>query len=99
MAELNTPPPIDPDIQALVGQQVVIDTDSSFVYIGLLVKVGREFLTVSDVDVHETADSKSTKEQYAHDARRLGSRSNRQVTYIRMARVLSISKLDDIVQF
>jgi hypothetical protein len=101
MAENTTPPKgsADADVQGLIGEQIVVDTDSTYIYIGTLEKVGRDFLALSHVDVHETSDSKSTKEQYAHEARKLGSRSNRELTYVRMARVLSISRLDDVIQF
>jgi hypothetical protein len=83
----------------LKGMQIVVDTDSSFVYVGTLEESGSDYLALSSVDVHDTADSKGTKEQYAHEARKLGARSNRNLTYVRLARVLSISKLDDIIVF
>ena len=88
-----------PEIQALVGRQVVLDTDSSYIYIGLLEKVGADYLTMVNVDVHETADSKTTKESYAHETKRLGTRNNRKLTYIRAARVVSLAALDDIISF
>ena len=91
-----TPPE---ELQNLLNKQVVIDTDSSYMYVGTLESIGSDFLALSNVDVHDTADSKSTKEQYAHEARKLGARFNRKLTYVRVARVLSISKLDDIIQF
>jgi hypothetical protein len=87
------------DLEPLIGQQVVVDTDSSYVYIGELESVGADYLVLSKVDVHDTGDSKSTKEHYTHEAKKLGNRSNRSLTYVRLARVLSISKLDDIVVF
>ena len=83
----------------LKGKQIVVDTDSSYVYVGTLEEWGSDYLAMVDVDVHDTADSKGTKEQYAHEARKLGTRSNRHLTYIRLARVLSISKLDDVIVF
>ena len=87
------------DLEPLIGVQVVVDTDSSYVYIGILESVGSDYLALSSVDVHDTGDSKSTKEHYAHEAKKLGNRNNRTLTYVRLARVLSISKLDDIVVF
>jgi hypothetical protein len=87
------------ELEHLIEKQIVVDTDSSLIYIGLLEKVGRDYLTVADVDVHDTADSKSTKESYAHETKKLGARTNRKYTYIRLARVVSISALDDIISF
>jgi hypothetical protein len=96
---MATPYEPPPEIQAMLGRQVVIDTDSSFVYIGTLESAGGDYFGLSNVDVHDTGDSHSTKEHYTHETRKLGSRSNRKLTYVRAARVLSISKLDDIVVF
>src|SRR4051794_31436981 len=90
---------VPPEITDMIGQQVVIDTDSSYIYVGLLESAGRDYLGVVNVDVHDTGDSKSTKEHYAHEARKLGARSNRTLTYVRLARVVSISKLDDVIVF
>jgi len=87
------------EIAALVGKQIVVDTDSSYIYVGTLESAGEDYLALSNVDVHDTKDSKTTKEQYAHETRKLGSRSNRKLTYVRLTRVLSISKLDDILVF
>ena len=87
------------ELDSLVNRQIVIDTDSSQIYIGLLEKVGRDYLVVADVDVHDTSDSKSTKESYAHETKKLGTRTNRKLTYVRLARVVSVSALDDIINF
>lgn len=87
------------ELEGLVGKQVVVDSDSSLIYIGMLEKAGRDYLVLGDVDVHDTADSKSTKESYAHETRKLGTRTNRKLTYVRLARIVSISALDDIISF
>jgi len=96
MHNLQEPPP---EIKALVGQLVVIDTDSSFVYVGTLESAGSEYFTLTQVDVHDTTDCKTSKELYVHEAKRLGMRENRKLTYLRTERVLSISKLEDIITF
>lgn len=88
-----------PELAALIGKQVVVDTDSAYVYIGLLDRVGPDFLTLLNVDVHDCTESRSTKEQYAHEAISVGERFNRNATIIRLVRVVSISKMDDIVRF
>jgi hypothetical protein len=57
------------EIVAMYGRQVVVDTDTSYIYVGLLEQVGAEYLSLSGVDVHDTSDSKSTKEAYAHETK------------------------------
>ena len=88
-----------PEITDMIGHQVVVDTDSSYIYVGVLECAGSDYLGIVNVDVHDTADSKSTKEHYTHEARKLGARTNRNLTYVRLARVVSISKLEDVIVF
>jgi hypothetical protein len=88
-----------PEIKALIGSQVVMDTDSAYIYVGMLESIGSDYFALSNVDVHDTTDSKSTKEHYAHESKKLGSRANRKLTYVRIDRVVSIAKLDDIITF
>lgn len=88
-----------PELQALLHQQIVVDTDSSYIYIGRLEAITADHLSLSDVDVHDTGDSKATKDGYAHEVRKLGLRSNRKAVLVRTARMLSISKLDDVIKF
>lgn len=87
------------EMQALLNQQIVVDTDSSYVYIGRLAAVGNDYLTLADVDVHDTGDSKSSKEYYAHEACKLGPRPNRKEVLVRLERILSVSRMEDIVRF
>ena len=85
--------------QALIGQIVVVDTDSRFVYLGTLDRVEEHFLIMKDVDAHERGESPSTKEQYIMDAKKFGVTPNRKEVSVRKVLVVSISKLDDILGF
>ena len=87
------------ELDQLIGKQIVIDTDSAYVYIGVLEKIGADYLALSSVDVHDTSDSNTTKESYAHETKKLGARSNRKHTLVRIPRILSISLLEDIISF
>ena len=79
-----------------LGKQIVIDTDSSFIMLGTLVRIDRDYLTLEDADVHDTNDASSTKDQYVMQAHKLGLRSNRGGARIRLARVVSISLFSDV---
>jgi len=96
MSKAYVPPP---ELAELIGKQVVVDTDAPYIYIGLLDRVGPDFLSLLNVDVHDCTDSRSTKEQYAHEALSVGERFNRAATIVRLPRVVSISKMDDIIRF
>ncbi len=82
-----------------IGQDVVVDTDSLFVYLGTLARVDDQFIVLSDADVHDRRESPSTKEQYIMDAKRFGIKPNRREVSIRKALVVSVSRLDDVILY
>ncbi len=86
-------------IAEFIGCQVVIDTDSSYVYIGNLESAGVDYFVMTNLDVHDTADTKTSKEYYTHETKSIGPRVNRKKTLVRAARVISICKLDDVISF
>ncbi len=83
----------------LVGRDIVIDTDSSFVYVGRLEGVDDHFVAMSTVDVHDMKDSRVTKEIYVLEAVKYGLRANRKVVYVAKGRILSVSLLEDVVRY
>lgn len=91
--------PVPPEIAELIGTQVVVDTDSSYIYIGNLDAAGSDFLVLTNLDAHDMADTKTTKEFYVHETKQLGTRTNREKTYVRLTRVVSLCKLEDVITF
>ena len=89
-------PPDATGLDDYLGKQVVVDTDSQLIIIGTLVGADRHYLTLEDVDVHDASDSSSTKDNYIMESHKLGLRSNRGGAKVRLARVVSISLLDDV---
>ncbi len=91
-----------PDIEAwqnYVGCEVVIDTSSSFLYIGRLSSVDEWFVTLEGVDVHDRAEGPSTKERYIMETRKGGIRANRKHVAVRKSMIVSFSRLDDVVVY
>jgi len=86
-------------LKLLLNQNIVVDTDSHFVYLGNLVRADPEFLCLGHVDAHEVTSSTLSKEKYVHEARNIGVRPSRDYTFVPMARVVSISRLDDVKKF
>ena len=84
---------------ALVGQVVVVDTNSSFVYLGTLDRIDDQFLILKDVDAHDRNEGPSTKEQYVMDTKRFGVKASRKEVSVRKAMVVSVSRLDDVVTY
>lgn len=83
----------------LVGQVVVVDTDSAFVYLGTLVRVEDHFVVLADVDAHDRHESTSTKEQYIMECRRFGVKPNRKEVSVRKSVVVSVSRLSDVITY
>ena len=95
-------PPADRTPEALrelLGTIVVVDTDAPFIYLGRLEGADSEFLRLGQVDAHEIGKASLSKERYVHEARNIGVRSNRKCTWVNLARVLSISRLEDVLTF
>ena len=87
------------ELKEYMGQAVVLDTATSLIYIGHLAEVGEAFLTLKDVDVHDINEGKSTKELYALEARKFGIKKNRTQVKVRIDVIISISLLDDIIEY
>jgi len=82
-----------------VGQTVVVDVDGPVVYLGRLAAVSGEFLLMEDVDVHNLGDSATSRERYVIEAKKLGIRPNRKQAQVRLARVVGVSRLEDVIEF
>jgi small nuclear ribonucleoprotein (snRNP)-like protein len=87
------------DWGAYLGKAVVVDTDSSFLYIGTLKGMDDTFLRLQEADVHDSRETSTTKEQYAINARRNGVRPNRKEVAVRKKTVVSVSLLEDVILY
>ena len=85
--------------EKLIGEVIVVDTDSSFIYTGTLESVDDRFITMADADVHDMGDSRVTKEIYAIETMKLGVRSNRKRVHVMLSHIVSVSRLDDVVKY
>jgi hypothetical protein len=81
----------------LIGQIVVLDVAAPFVYVGTLKTIDASYLVLTDADVHDLRDSESTRELYLLSSARDGVRRNRLEVTVRCDAVLSVSKLEDVV--
>ncbi len=87
------------NLEKHLKQKVVLDTRSSWVYIGVLEAVTGNCAVLSDVDVHYTKDSRTSKEYYVLESKSTGVKSNRNSVYVNLDYVVSFSSLDDVKQF
>jgi small nuclear ribonucleoprotein (snRNP)-like protein len=82
-----------------IGKEVVLDTRAPIVYLGRLERADEHFFVLADVDVHDMADGHSTKERYILESKKHGVRKNRNAVLVRRDEVVSLSKLEDVVEF
>lgn len=86
-------------ISHLIGETVVVDTDSEWIYIGVLKAVTPDALQLGEADAHSGGDSSSTKEVYIYETLQNGLQVNRHETFVNLGRVLSVSPLSAIRRF
>ena len=86
-------------MEELKGKEVVIDTDTSYIYVGILVDIRDDCFVMEKGDVHDRNDLQMSKEKYILETRRFGVKENRKRTYILKERVVSISILEDVLEF
>lgn len=87
------------EVLAYRNQDVVVDTTSHFVFIGKLLECTDHFLTLGDADVHDRRESPSMNEKYIIDARKYGIRRNRRRVHVRVKEVISLSLLEDVIEY
>lgn len=80
----------------LIGHVVVLDMSSSYVCLGTLVGVDRDFFVLRDADLHDFRDSPASREVYVYDSARLGIRRNRASVLIRRAEVVAVTRFTDV---
>ena len=87
------------EIEHLVGKEVVLDTRGPIVYLGTLTAVGKWFLTLTEADVHDLADTTTSKEVYIMETAKHGVRKNRAEVFVRNSEVVSLSALESVVRY
>ncbi len=86
-------------MQELIGKEVVVDTSTSFIYLGILEEIRDDCLILSSVDVHDRNDIEISKEKYVLDTRRFGIKENRRKVFVIRDRVVSLSEIEDVIKF
>ncbi len=86
-------------LEKYIKQKIVVDTSSSWVYIGVLEEILAGCLVLSAVDVHDSGETTTSRERYVLDSKTTGIKANRDRVYINLAYVVSFSPLEDVKYF
>ncbi len=89
----------DDHLEELLHKLVVIDTDSQFIYIGTLAAQTPTAILLTDVDVHYMSDAQTSREVYLMESAKFGVRANRKKTTLMKSMVLSVSLLEDVIEY
>lgn len=81
----------------VIGEKIIIDTNTSYIYLGKLLTCNDWFITLEDVDVHDQKEGSATKEQYINEVAKTGIKTNRKRVMIRKDQIISFSRLDDVI--
>ena len=84
-------------VQLLIGQEVVLDVASPYIYLGTLTGEDHRYLFLENADVHDLRDTTTTRELYVVEARKHGIHGNRARVLVRTAEVVSLSALADVL--
>lgn len=79
------------------GDQVVVDTRSTYVVLGVLRGEDGRCLMLEDADVHDLRDTQTNREHYIVEARRHGIRVNRKKVLVLLEEVVAVSRLEDVL--
>jgi hypothetical protein len=83
-------------LDALVGQDVIVDTDARFSYLGRLAAAGKDLIELEDVTIYDAEDARFPAEQYLVECVRFGRTTSRDRLWIPCQRVVAVSRLSDI---
>lgn len=86
-------------LRELVGKEVVVDTRSSWMYIGRLEAVRPDCLLLADVDVHDGNESSLPRERYVLTSCETGIKANRRSVYVSLEYVVSVSLLAEVIRY
>ena len=89
-------PPAEHALDGLLNQVVVLDTQGPLIYSGTLVGITPDYLQLTEADVHDSNDSRTSKDLYLVETRELGVRANRAQVLVARRHIISMSRLADV---
>jgi len=84
-------------LEELQGQVVVVDLRSHYVCLGTLERVHDLYLELSDADLHDLRDTRTSRENYIASSLNTGIKRNRRRLLLARNDVVAISRIEDVV--
>ena len=86
-------------LKDFIGKEVVLDTKGPLVFIGRLASADDVAFVLEDADVHDAAELPKRKEVYVLEAKKHGVKANRRRVVVRAYEIVSISLLEDVIDY
>ena len=83
-------------LEGYLGKVVVIDTKSSYVFIGRFAGVQGEYFVLEEADAHDCSQGRANKDLYIVDARRYGFHPNRERVVVKICETVSMSEIGEV---
>lgn len=80
-----------------LNQIIVIDCVSPYVAVGTLIRFGHDFVELQEADMHDLRDTSTSREVYVVKTARHGVQANRTALIFRLAEVVGVSLLADVI--
>ncbi|MCD4743029.1 MAG: hypothetical protein K8R67_11200 [Desulfobacteraceae bacterium] len=90
---------METELKKHIKEKVVLDTRSSWIYIGTLDQVTGQCAVLTDVDVHDNTDTATSKDRYVCESRDTGIKTNRDRVFVSIEYIVSFSLLEDVKNF
>ncbi len=87
------------ELKKYIKEKIVLDTRSSWIYIGRLDQVTGHCVVLTEVDVHDNTDTATSKDRYVFESRDTGIKRNRDRVFVGLDYIVSFSLLEDIKSF
>ena len=79
------------------NKTVVVDTQTSWVYIGMLQKQDETFFTLADADAFDLSETSLSKHEYIMMVKKDGLAPNRKEVKLLKSKVVAMTLLEDII--
>ena len=87
------------ELNQFTGKKVVLDTRTSWVYVGMLSEITAGCAVLTEVDVHDGRDTSTTNEVYVMESKSTGVIANRGKVFVNLEYIVSFSLLKDVKSF
>jgi len=86
---------MEPQLQHLVGQTIVVDTATRFMYLGVLREISERWVELAEVEVIDTEKVHVSRDLILIEKKRDGVKVGRRRVVVSLPSIISISALED----